>query len=83
MRILIGCEQVIRELSSYLERELSPEWRVLIEEHLRSCRKCVAVYDGVRNLLLLVTENTEIIPLPCGFGERIYRLLHRSSKANW
>ena len=75
MRILISCEQAIRKLSPYLERELSPAWRVLIQEHLRGCRKCAAVYDGVRNVLLLVTDNPEIVSVPYGFGNRLYRLL--------
>lgn len=77
MRIVIGCRQVIRELSAYLDQELSPEWRVPIEEHLRGCRRCAAVYDGVRNLLLLVTGDQEIIPLPYGFRERLYQLLRK------
>lgn len=79
MRIVIGCRQVIRELSAYLDQELSPDWRVTIEEHLRGCRSCTAVYDGVRNLLLLVTENQQMIPLPYGFRQRLYRLLRKQS----
>lgn len=79
----IGCQQVIRELSAYLDRELSPEWRITMEEHLRGCRNCIAVYDGVRNLLLLVTDNQEIIPLPHGFSKRLHRRLQNQSINRW
>ena len=75
MHTMVGCEQVIGELSPYLEHELSPEWRLLIEEHLGGCRMCAAVRNGVRNVLILVTDNPEIICLPQGFGERLYSLL--------
>jgi predicted anti-sigma-YlaC factor YlaD len=79
MRIEIGCQFVTRELSAYLDRELPFEQRLMVEEHLRECRRCVAVYDGVRNLLLLVTGNEEVVPLPEGFRERIYCLLKKHS----
>ena len=79
IRGIIGCEQVIRELSAYFDQELSPQWRVTIEKHLRGCRNCTAVYDGVRNLLLLVTDNQKIIPLPPGFSNRLYRLFKKQS----
>ena len=79
MHLVSGCQQVVRELSAYLDQELSPEWRVMIEEHLQGCRNCLAVYDGLRNLLLMVTDNQEIIPLPYGFRERLYELLKKQS----
>lgn len=77
MRIKIGCRLVIRQLSAYLDLELPFERRLIVEEHLRECRTCVAVYDGVRNLLLLVTGNEEVVSLPEGFRERLYCLLKK------
>ena len=79
MRVEIGCQQVVLELSAYFDRELSSEWRVVIEEHLRRCRNCVAVYDGLRNLLVLVADNQKIIPLPRGFSKRLYESLQNKS----
>lgn len=79
MRIKIGCQLVIRELSAYFDLELPFERRLMVEEHLQECRRCLAVYDGVRNLLLLVTRNEEVVPLPKGFRERLYCLLKKHS----
>lgn len=77
MRGVVSCQQAIRELSAYFDRELAPHSRVAIEMHLRGCRTCTAVYDGVRNLLVLVIDNQKIIPLPPGFSNRLYRLLRK------
>ena len=49
----IDCYQVRRELSDYLEGDLTPQLRLRIEEHLRTCDHCTAVYDGLRNIVQL------------------------------
>lgn len=72
--ILISCRQVRQELSSYIDDDVSPELRARIEEHVLSCPGCMAVYDGLRNVLKLVSA-TEVIELPLGFSLRLYRLL--------
>jgi len=79
VRGVIGCEQVVHELSAYFDWDLAPFWRVTIERRLRGCRNCAAVYDGVRNLLVLITDNQTIISLPVGLSDRLYRMLKRQS----
>ena len=76
---VVGCEQVIGELSAYFDRELTPHLRFVIEGHLCECRNCAAIYDGVRNLLVLVTDTKNIVALPSGFSNRLYRLLKKQS----
>lgn len=48
--ILISCAEVHRELSNYIDDELTPGLRARIEEHVKACSGCKAVYDGVRNV---------------------------------
>ena len=72
--ILISCEEVRRELSNYFDDEVTPELRARIEEHVRSCPGCKAVYDGVRNVLTLVGSE-DVIELPRGFSLRLFRRL--------
>jgi Putative zinc-finger len=72
--ILISCTEVRRELSNYLENDVTAELRARIEQHVLSCTGCKAVYDGMRNVLRLVTAS-EIIELPKGFSLRLYRRL--------
>ena len=70
--IKIDCYQVRIELSNYIEADLQPQLRLQIEEHLKSCDHCAAVYDGVRNVVRLMGDE-RIIELPEGFSERLYR----------
>lgn len=72
--ILTSCAEVRRELSNYIEDEVSPELRARVDQHVTTCPGCKAVYDGVRNLLVLVSTG-EIIELPPGFSARLYRRL--------
>ena len=72
--ILISCVEVRRELSAYVDNDVTPELRARIEQHVATCAGCKAVYDGVRNVLRLVSA-TEIIELPRGFSIRLYRRL--------
>jgi Putative zinc-finger len=72
--ILITCAEVRRELSHYIEDDLSPDLRSRIEEHVNVCPGCKAVFDGVRNVLILISTG-DIIELPRGFSARLYRRL--------
>jgi anti-sigma factor (TIGR02949 family) len=72
----IDCYQVRRELSDYLEGDLTPELRVRIEDHLEGCRHCTAVYDGMKNVVQLLGDE-KAIELPKGFSDRLYRRLFR------
>jgi len=59
----IDCYQIQRELSDYLEGDVTPQFRLRIEEYLRSCDQCNAVYDGLRNIVQLLGHE-ETIELP-------------------
>ena len=72
--ILISCAEVRQELSNYLENDVTAELRARIGEHVLSCTGCRAIYDGLRNILKLVS-GTEVIELPRGFSIRLYRRL--------
>lgn len=76
--ILITCTEVRRELSNYIEEDVSPELRARIDQHVSACAGCKAVYDGVRNVLVLVSTG-EIIALPRGFSAHLYRRLQQTS----
>jgi hypothetical protein len=75
--LLISCIEVRRELSNYIDDEITPELRSRLEEHVATCSGCKAIYDGMRNILTLVTA-TELIELPRGFSARLYRMLRQA-----
>lgn len=70
----LTCAEVLRELSNYLDEDVTDELRARIDGHVRACPGCRAVYDGVRNVLLLA-GGVEVIALPAGFSERLRRRL--------
>ncbi len=70
----IDCYQVRRELSDYLEGDITLELRLCIEDHLAGCTHCTAIYDGIRNVVQLLS-NERMIELPEGFSQRLYKRL--------
>jgi predicted anti-sigma-YlaC factor YlaD len=74
MVVEISCKEVWREISNYLEGEISGELRARMEEHFRGCKHCTAVLDGTRNVVQLVGDATAF-ELPAGFSNRLYRKL--------
>jgi len=76
MVVEISCEEVWREISNYLEGEISAEMRARMEEHFKGCKHCTAVLGGTRNVVQLVSDATAF-ELPAGFSNRLYRKLNR------
>ena len=76
MVVEISCEEVWREVSNYLEGEISSELRSRMEEHLKGCKHCTAVLDGTRNVVQLVGD-ARIFELPAAVSDRLFQKLDR------
>ena len=74
--VKISCQEVWREVSNYLEDDLTPELRARIEEHLKGCAHCSAIVDGTGNLLKLVACD-RAFSLPVGFSKRLSQRITR------
>jgi len=74
----INCLDVIRELSNYIDQEITPDLKADIEAHLPHCKHCTAVYDGSRNIVRLITDE-RTFELPTGFSLRLRDRLHKDS----
>ena len=70
----ISCLDVWREISNFIEGEVSTEMRQRIEEHLKVCDHCTAIYDGTRDIIKLVADG-QTYELPAGFGDRLRQRL--------
>ena len=66
----IACDEIRRALVEYMDGDLTPDQRAEIDEHLRNCEHCRAIYDGVRNVVGLFGSHG-MIELPKGFSERL------------
>lgn len=69
--IEISCLEVWRQVSNYLEKDVSAELRERIEAHVKVCAHCKAVVDGTRNVVRLIADGVEY-ELPKGFSQRLY-----------
>jgi len=54
---MFSCEEVLAELSEYLDQSVEDGLRKQIEEHMVHCRNCRAIYDSTRKTLRIVTES--------------------------
>ena len=70
----IDCREVWKEISNYIEGDLTPEIRERVDRHLRECPHCRAVYDGSRNVVRLL-GGRNVLELPTGFSQRLHRRL--------
>lgn len=71
---MITCEEVLRELSNYLDEELTSELRAQVQEHLRACRNCTVLVNTTRRTLTLVADHF-VSELPLGVSERLIQHL--------
>lgn len=72
----ISCAEIWREISNYLEGEISAELRDRMEAHFEVCKHCSAVLDGTRNVVELVGDG-RVFPMPEGFSRRLYGKIRR------
>jgi len=68
--VAIDCRSVRQELTNYTEGDLTPALRAKIDEHLQGCPDCRAMYDGTRNVIVLL-GGKDILQLPQGFSQRL------------
>ena len=76
----ITCQEVWRELTNYMEGDVTAEMRERIAEHLSACAHCRAVFDGSKNVVQLL-GNGKTLELPSGFSRRLYDRLQAEFKS--
>lgn len=72
----IGCEEALRRLFEYLDRELDGTRQAEMERHLHTCRACYSRAEFEKHLKGRLSALGEE-PAPPEFTNRIKNLLHR------
>ena len=72
--MVVKCEQVWREISNYLDDDVSPDLRAAIDQHVAGCKECAAVIEGTRNVVQLYGDE-RMLEVPLGFSHRLQRRL--------
>lgn len=70
----IDCREVRKEVTNYIEGDLTPEMQERVDRHLRECPHCKAVYEGSLHVVRLL-GGTNVLELPTGFSQRLHRRL--------
>ena len=71
---MVSCKTIVAHLSEYVDGDATVEIRQKIERHLRGCRRCSAVYDSTRKMLVIIGDE-RVFEVPTGFSERLHGFL--------
>jgi len=69
------CQEVQRELSNYLDRELPVEVCAGIRNHFRACERCATLFQDMRDIVLALGDE-RLVDVPPGYSTRLYRKLN-------
>ena len=78
---MISCNEVLAELSDYLDDDLTPEFRAALEAHLSHCQTCQVIYDSMHKSLRLVTESRSF-ELPEGITQGIMAKIRKKLRSD-
>ncbi len=73
---MLDCNQVLAELSNYLDDEVSLELSRAIAQHLVRCHRCWVIYNTTSRTLEIVCDALPPSP-PVAVSERLHARLRR------
>jgi mycothiol system anti-sigma-R factor len=68
---MITCAEAVKQLWDYLDRELPPNDRARVEEHLAFCRKCCGESEFAEELQRFLAEQREEDDIPADVRARL------------
>jgi anti-sigma factor (TIGR02949 family) len=72
------CEETIRRLDDYLDRELTPHEMQLVKEHLEVCALCASEYAFEARALERLRDKLHRITAPADLRVKLFRALERA-----
>lgn len=75
----MNSKHVKDELSAYLDKELSAEEMLAVEEHLKNCAECREEYAALHNTVQMLSSMEEVIP-PAGFRHKLFGKLEEANQ---
>ena len=66
----LSCQEVLEQLSEYLDEDLRAELCAEIESHLKACHHCKAEVDTIR-LTIHLYRTDEVVPQPITLSDRL------------
>lgn len=75
------CEEALRRLEDFLDRELSPEEMARVQRHLDTCAACTSQFQFERDVLAGLKEKVRRLSLPPELQEKITRRIDAERRA--
>ena len=75
----MNCEDVIHELSDFIDGELDATSRQELESHLKECSDCKLVVDQTKKTIEIFCDS-EPVELPSEVRSRLHETLRRKLK---
>ena len=75
---MLNCEEVWREISNYVDGDVSTAQRASMDEHFQVCKRCASVLAGTRNVVQLYGDE-RMLEVPAGFSRRMEKRLAKSA----
>lgn len=67
---MVTCEQLVKEVSNFLDDNVDAALRDEIIEHLRGCHRCSVLVDTTRKVIYVAGDD-RVFELPIGFSRRL------------
>jgi anti-sigma factor (TIGR02949 family) len=71
------CEEMLRRLDDYLDRELTADEIRRVEEHLEDCEACIREFGFEANVITAVREKLRDVEVPQTLIDRVAMSLAR------
>src|SRR5258708_13174302 len=75
------CEETCDRMILYLDDELDPRESAVVEEHLKICEKCRALFHAERQFLEIVRQSRPLSGAPAQLRAAIEEMLEPSSSS--
>jgi anti-sigma factor RsiW len=72
----LNCQEVIREISNYIDGELEASIKREIELHLKDCSECAVIVNQTKRTVDIFCDS-ELVELPVAVRERLHQALRR------
>ena len=70
------CKNCLHQISDYLDGQLDPELKRVLEEHLVFCHRCKVVLDSTRKTIELYCDG-KLFQLPGDVRDRLHSALRQ------
>ena len=76
----VTCEEFVRNLPSFLDREVTAGDRQELEAHLATCVRCLRKFHFERTLLDRIRNRLQAVAVPAALKVRIEALIRASDR---